>query len=268
MAKKAYIGVDGVARKLKKGYIGVDGVSRKIKKAYIGIGGVARLFYTSSNAVPFTEFFQAMEPVSSSDGTISGRNSSSTSTVRLSIGTGTVYIASICNGYMGVYKIENRSVITTLLAPLSTSYGNVYISGTYVYYSNTGTTSSSVYGATLVSLSFTGYTDVQIAETFQSLQLITNSGHNGSAPANVYCQSSDLENNSLLVVANDSNIAFNLLTSPSDAYATKISGNGPGYGTMVCKIDTRWFFGGDNRDGNDKNQLVNGGSILNFTQNI
>ena len=42
MAKKAYIGVDGVARKVKKGYVGVSSVARKIKKAYIGIGGVAR----------------------------------------------------------------------------------------------------------------------------------------------------------------------------------------------------------------------------------
>ena len=42
MAKRAYIGVDGVARKIKKGYIGVDDVARKIKKAYIGVGGVAR----------------------------------------------------------------------------------------------------------------------------------------------------------------------------------------------------------------------------------
>ena len=42
MAKKAYIGVDGIAHKIKKGYIGVNGVARKIKKAYIGIGGVAR----------------------------------------------------------------------------------------------------------------------------------------------------------------------------------------------------------------------------------
>ena len=42
MEKKAYIGVNGVARKIKKGYIGVNGVARKIKKAYIGIGGVAR----------------------------------------------------------------------------------------------------------------------------------------------------------------------------------------------------------------------------------
>ena len=42
MSKRAYIGVDGVARKIKKGFGGVDGVARKIKRAYVGIGGVAR----------------------------------------------------------------------------------------------------------------------------------------------------------------------------------------------------------------------------------
>ena len=42
MAKKAYIGIDGKARKIKKSYVGVDSVARKVKKAYIGIGGVAR----------------------------------------------------------------------------------------------------------------------------------------------------------------------------------------------------------------------------------
>ena len=47
MAKGAYIGVGGVARKIKKGYLGVDGVARKIKKAYIGVGGVARLCWSS-----------------------------------------------------------------------------------------------------------------------------------------------------------------------------------------------------------------------------
>lgn len=42
MAKGAYIGVNGVAQKIKKGYIGVEGAARKIKKGYIGVGGVAR----------------------------------------------------------------------------------------------------------------------------------------------------------------------------------------------------------------------------------
>ena len=46
MAKKVYIGVDDVARKVKKMYLGVHGKARKIKKGYIGIGGVARPFWT------------------------------------------------------------------------------------------------------------------------------------------------------------------------------------------------------------------------------
>ena len=42
MAQGAYIGVNGVARKITGGYVGVNDKARKIIKAYIGIGGVAR----------------------------------------------------------------------------------------------------------------------------------------------------------------------------------------------------------------------------------
>lgn len=47
MAKKSYIGIDNVARKIKKWYIGVDNVAHKVRKAYIGVGGVARPFMSS-----------------------------------------------------------------------------------------------------------------------------------------------------------------------------------------------------------------------------
>lgn len=46
MGKKAYLGIDNIARKVKKMYIGVNGVARKVKKGYIGIDGVARLFFS------------------------------------------------------------------------------------------------------------------------------------------------------------------------------------------------------------------------------
>lgn len=45
MAKNAYIGVSGVARKVKQPYIGVSGVARKVKSGYIGVSGVARQFF-------------------------------------------------------------------------------------------------------------------------------------------------------------------------------------------------------------------------------
>jgi len=51
MPKRAYIGIDNVAHKIKKAYIGIDGVARKIKKAYIGIGGVARPCWSGGELV-------------------------------------------------------------------------------------------------------------------------------------------------------------------------------------------------------------------------
>ena len=47
MAKKVYVGVDDVARRVKKMYVGVDGTARKVKKGYVGVGGVARPFFTT-----------------------------------------------------------------------------------------------------------------------------------------------------------------------------------------------------------------------------
>lgn len=44
MAKGAYIGVDGVARKVKQSYVGVSGVARKAKSGYVGVDGLARKF--------------------------------------------------------------------------------------------------------------------------------------------------------------------------------------------------------------------------------
>ena len=62
MAKGAWIGVGGKARKIKNMYIGIGGKARKIKKAWIGVGGKARLFFSSE--ATYTKY----------TGTISGLN--------------------------------------------------------------------------------------------------------------------------------------------------------------------------------------------------
>ena len=45
MAKAQYIGVGGVARRVKQPYVGVSGVARKVKSGYVGVSGVARQFF-------------------------------------------------------------------------------------------------------------------------------------------------------------------------------------------------------------------------------
>ena len=45
MAKGAYIGTSGTAKKIKKLYVGINGTAKKVKRAYIGVGGVAKLWW-------------------------------------------------------------------------------------------------------------------------------------------------------------------------------------------------------------------------------
>lgn len=51
MAKRAYVGVEDKARKIKKMYVGSNAVARKIKKGYVGVDGVARQFFSSADPV-------------------------------------------------------------------------------------------------------------------------------------------------------------------------------------------------------------------------
>ena len=60
MAKGAYVGVDGVAHKVKKIYTGVDNVAKQVKKGYVGVGGVARPFFSSDGL----EYYGAITPLS------------------------------------------------------------------------------------------------------------------------------------------------------------------------------------------------------------
>lgn len=45
MGKKAYIGVNNVAKNVSKIYVGVNGVARNVIKGYVGVNGVARVFW-------------------------------------------------------------------------------------------------------------------------------------------------------------------------------------------------------------------------------
>jgi len=50
MAKKCYVGINGISKNVKKIYVGVDGVPKKVKKGYVGVNGVARLFWDAGNS--------------------------------------------------------------------------------------------------------------------------------------------------------------------------------------------------------------------------
>lgn len=51
MSRRTYIGVDGIARKVKKIYVGVNGIAQKVKKAYIGVSNLARQFFGGYDSI-------------------------------------------------------------------------------------------------------------------------------------------------------------------------------------------------------------------------
>lgn len=47
-----YIGVNGVARKIKKVYVGADGIAREVKTGYMGVDGVAKQWWSNFTPPP------------------------------------------------------------------------------------------------------------------------------------------------------------------------------------------------------------------------
>ena len=68
MAKKIYIGIDGISRIVPSVYIGINNVARAVKKAYIGDkNGIARLCFENASDGP--DYLIDFEYVNNGDGT-------------------------------------------------------------------------------------------------------------------------------------------------------------------------------------------------------
>ena len=133
MAKKAYIGVDGVAREAKGIYLGIDGVARKIKKAYIGDeNGLARLWYEDGPAIPAGEFLTFASPnsftikISSSYVPWDGMLEYSTDAINWVTWNETITMSAVANG--GWYFLHIRGTGNTNITG-QTSNGTWLISG-------------------------------------------------------------------------------------------------------------------------------------------
>lgn len=105
MAKGMYVGVNGVAKKVKTMYVGVGGVAKRVKRAYIGVNGVAKLFYLNSGTI-------------TSKGLITNLKS---------------YRPACIGGSVGNYAIIAGGTSTTSSSEIGTSfaYGYGYIVSTY-----------------------------------------------------------------------------------------------------------------------------------------
>ena len=105
MAKRVYIGVGGVARKVRRGYIGVGNVARKIKKAYIGVGGVARPFWAGGEVAYY--------------GTVTSLSSARSAMGSASAGSCALFAGGYASGPVATVSAYNSSLSRSLPTGLS-----------------------------------------------------------------------------------------------------------------------------------------------------
>lgn len=162
--------------------------------------------------------------ISNSSSYTSGNNGQYQTSIQFMLLQGSpVYLLSICFGYIGIWKINNRSVQSTPLLKSNNSYGGLtYNQGWYYYYNGGYSTSaqySSVYGATIAQMIFPS--DIDTADIDNLLSTATasrlgyrNSGSTGSV-------STSNKANSVYIATKGSGIDFWI---PNGTTYTKING--------------------------------------------
>lgn len=138
----------------------------------------------------------------------------------------TTYIFSMCNGYLGIWKVVKTTIISsvTKIKKQSSSYGGIYLSNSTSirYYSGDYTTGPSsgtqTYGATLVAVQFPSYSDEQVDEALGAVSLYYLAGTNSSTAYTIYTNN---RTHAYIFGASSSN--FDILVGTAET-RTKIAG--------------------------------------------
>lgn len=117
MAKRAYIGINNVAKKIKKIYVGIGGVAKKVKKAYVGIGGVAKLFFS----VGYTLVKVSPSPSTLSRGKI---QMAGVSTENHALFAGGNYLSGNASYKTNEVESYNTALTKTIITSLATGKSN------------------------------------------------------------------------------------------------------------------------------------------------
>lgn len=119
----------------------------------------------TENKPPLVKLFEAATVL-----TIGGVNSATLTNATIALGnapqSGTCYMFSISNGEIGIYKVVNRTNITQLYKS-DADYGGYQVRvqpmpPRYWYAPTAAGTAVTTYGATMMLLTFSGYSDAQV----------------------------------------------------------------------------------------------------------
>lgn len=123
----------------------------------------------------------------------SGRNQSSSRAVHISIdieANPSVYVFAFCDDSFAIHHLLSNGseyIKATLYRATDDSNAtNIYISGTSCYLSTDGSSSTKVYGGTIIAATFPSYTDDQISAVFGNISVKNSVGKNSSSYETIY----------------------------------------------------------------------------------
>ena len=185
MAGRVMVG--GTGYDVKQGRTLIGGTGYDIKQGRTLIGGTGYDIFVQTKEMTFA----ALMATASSARTPKGRNASSTASVWVEYSSSatsgtswTEYLFVFFNGYCSFNRVSwngTTLTVTALGGNYSSSGGRTHVSGTRIYYSTNGTSNTTVYGATMIPLKFTGYTDAEIGTILGGVTATRGAGRNASS---------------------------------------------------------------------------------------
>ena len=213
--------IGGTAYEIKGGKTLIGGTAYDIKAGKTLIGGTA---YNISFAPPKPMTIEALFADFVLDAS-AGRNSSTTDSVSIKssdLDTGTFYLFSFCNGYMGIYRIaksDQEAFSITRINRMSGSYGNAFcvnaIGSARLYYSSDESALTKVRACTLIVGHFPNYTNAEVESILTGATYTRGAGRNSSSTANVGGNGT-FTNPATLFVATNNLMAFSTVAYNED----------------------------------------------------
>ena len=155
-----------------------------------------------------------------------GRNVSTLGTVSISVKINTnpsIYVFAFCNDSFAIHHLlSNGSKYgkTTLYRATDDSNAtDIYISGTSFYLSTNGSSSTKVYGGTIIAATFPSYTDEQISAVFGNISVKNSAGINSSSKAAIYLENTVITGEIILTAYRGAMCAAPV-TSPTEYICT------------------------------------------------
>ena len=139
-----------------------------------------------------------------------------------------IYVFAFCYNSFAIHHLLSNgseyNKITLYRAINDRNATNIYISGTSCYLSRDGSSSTAVYGGTIIAATFPSYTDDQISAVFGNISVKNSAGRNSSSTGTIYLSNTEITGK-IILTAYRGTMCAAPVTSPTEYICTLDKGS-------------------------------------------